>query len=119
MEEDTPTTEAELPVPAFEPDIPKHLIADLSAKEQWFYERVSIQEQQNKWIIDRCVKADRKLKDLQRRVAGIETLKTILTAKWSIVALLLSAFVFPIALALVGAWGYAFFEKLLSVKTNL
>lgn len=110
-------------VPEFKSDIPKHLTGSLSKSEQWLYEQVSIQGQQNKWLIERTLQADveqrvtaEKVSSLKKRIQVIENLKAILTAKGSVVLFLVGTLLFPIALALLSAWAYAFFEKWMNAK---
>lgn len=110
--------EGELQVPRFQSEIPEHLIASLSLKEKWQYEQISIQGKQNQWLIQRSVKADKrqnetdeKITTLDTRVKVFEELKTIMTAKWSLVGGLFIIILIPAALAVFGAWIIHWFEK--------
>lgn len=110
-------------VPRFKSDIPRHLTEGLSETEQWLYEQISIQGQQNKWLIEQAVRADlkqrrtdRDLGLLEGRIQVFEGLKTVLGAKWSIVMVLVTLVVVPAAMALLGAWAYAYFEKIMLAK---
>jgi hypothetical protein len=104
--------------PQFSPNIPKHLLADMDEQERWLYERASIQEQQNEWLMRRAImadvrhaKADSRMSTIEARIKPFEELKVVLTAKWSVLAILFSGLVAPLLLAAFGAWIASFLNK--------
>lgn len=110
-------------MPEFKSKIPAHLLSGLPETERWLYDQVSIQGQQNEWIIRRSIKSDIRQDETaaevaasRERIEALEQLRRIMTAKWSVVIFIFSAFAGPIALAAFGAWMYAFFEKWMNAK---
>lgn len=105
-------------IPEFRPNIPSHLLHGKTKSECWIYEQLSVQGQQNHWLIERAVKtderhkaADKRMEDIESRLIPFEKKWVVLTAKWSIIALLFSALVIPIGLAVFGAWVSSLFSK--------
>lgn len=101
----------ELKVPEFEPNIPEYLLQGRSKPEIWMAEQISIQGQQNSWLIRRAQKQDlrtretiRELASLDGRVALLEAVKQNLTAKWSLLAGLLLVVVVPVAVSVCSSW---------------
>lgn len=104
--------------PVFKPQIPGDLLENLSKRDRYLYEQLSIQHQQNEWIIDRLQVGESRFKELESKqvetdskVAGLEKFKTVLTAKWTVGVALFSMIAFPIVLAFLGAAFVRWFER--------
>lgn len=100
-------SDAYLEVPKFKPAIPDELMAQwhtLTPVEQCLLKQQSIQEQQNHWMMKRLIAGDRRFSSIDEDLVALKRLKEILTAKWSVVAFLVTAVMGPIILLLLGAW---------------
>lgn len=110
MSDDTP--------PKFKPNIPPHLLNTMSDTDRYLMEAASIHGQQNEWLMQRAVnadlrhaRADARMDKIEARIAPFEELKVVLTAKWSVIAMLFSAIAIPVALAIFGAYISAWLNK--------
>ncbi len=97
--------------PDFKPEIPEHLIADMSESQKWIYGQISIQSQQNHWLIARSIRSDqrqieteRQVTDLKTTVTALDELRKSLGAKWSVVAVIASLFLVPLAVSIAAEW---------------
>jgi len=106
----TPDTPLDIP-PEFFPNVPAPLLEKLPPKDRWLYERMSVIERQNNWIVEHQVKADRwrraadeRTARVEGRVLLLEELKITLTAKWSIVFLIFVCIISPIVFSFLGVW---------------
>jgi hypothetical protein len=91
----TDTTNME--VPKFESKVPEHLLRGKTDAEMWMYHEMSIQSQQNEWLMYRAVKIDKRQDATERRLQAVEERQTdlqdfrrVLTAKWSVVVTMAS-----------------------------
>jgi hypothetical protein len=104
--------------PVFKPQIPKHLLSDLSEKDRWMYGEITIQRQQNEWIIEQLQSGDDRFQAIENRqdkteskVQTLEKFKSTLTAKWTVATAIFLSLIFPIVIAFLGAAFMWWFEK--------
>jgi hypothetical protein len=69
-----------LEVPKFESTIPVHLLEGSTAQERYILDSLSVNAQQNSWLIDSLVVESRGLHSLNKRVTTVETWKSKLTS---------------------------------------
>jgi hypothetical protein len=105
-------------IPKFEPQIPNHLIEGLSKTDQWLCQCMSVQKQQNEWLIERAIKtdqrhreADKRMQELDARLKPFENRWVVLTAKWSIVAIIVGGLAVPVMLVWFASWLNHFYTK--------
>jgi hypothetical protein len=107
--------------PKFKPQVPQPLLENASQHERWVYERLDVAHQQNEWIIEQLNKGQRRFDDaddarelmrkeivqMSSRLSKLEKFKDLISAKWAVVAAILS----PIALVIVGTLVTHWIEK--------
>ncbi len=103
--------------PEFKSQVPEHLLKNASPQEKWITEQLSIQHQQNEWMIDRLTDGDRRFerveKDLaetRETVAKHEAIRIKLSAKSSIIGYIAAAILGPVCLAFLAALFLRMFE---------
>src|SRR3954471_15987668 len=97
--------------PEHKPQVPAPLMRGLSPQERYVYEQLSIANQDNKWLMEKVIEAgkrdaeaDVRIMAIEKRVGIIEDLRKIISAKWSIIVVIIVGVVNPILFGILGAW---------------
>ncbi|MGN6642890.1 MAG: hypothetical protein ACTHKU_07810 [Verrucomicrobiota bacterium] len=97
-------------VPKFLPDVPGPMRDKSSAHEIYIYEQLSIQRQQNEWMMNRLVQGETRFREIESKqwkmsetIKSLEQFKTILTSKWSVLAFIASVIIGPLGMLIAGA----------------
>jgi hypothetical protein len=92
----------ELEKPEFHSRIPDSLVDDLNPTDRHVISSLSILEQQNEWLVNSVLRGNQQSRQLDIRLAKVESWKGMLTSKWSVVLWFVGVIVWlsPIAQAI-------------------
>ena len=97
--------------PEFQSDVPPYLLKGLPPAEVWQLEQQSIAKQQNEWLITMAVQADDRQGVMEKKMMALETLRVVLSSKWSLIGSLTALLLVPIGLIWAAAWVETLFKK--------
>jgi hypothetical protein len=78
---------AKLAMPEFKSTVPAHLIDRLTPQEKYVVETLSRMEQQNAWLMNAAMEANRVNLETDVRVQNMEAWRKTLSGKWAILGL--------------------------------
>lgn len=81
---------AGLDLPEFESSIPEHTLQKMREEDQFLFEKMSIMSQKVTWLVEEVRNQDRIIWNLNRQLRAMESWKSNLAAKWSVITLLLT-----------------------------
>ena len=96
--------------PQFHSEVPDFLLKNCTPAERWQCEQQSIASQQNEWLITQALSADQRQFKLEKQMLALETLRLVVSSKWSLVVWLFIAILVPVALVIIGSGLTAWFE---------
>lgn len=101
--------------------LPPEFLNGLGVRERWFYEQQDIQRQQNGYIIERLDEGNIRMDATDiviaaniQKLKDIETLRVIITSKWSVVMSFVVLIGIPTLFIFIGVW----VEKWLGTKPH-